>query len=60
MYTYHMYFMMAKEAMEAGKHVACVKPFAVNVEEAGILVNIAKKKHVNAIHYNLRFYPIMQ
>jgi len=57
----HLHFQMSKEAMEAGKHVVCEKPLAMNSDEAKILVDIAKEKgRVNAIHFNLRFYPLMQ
>jgi len=56
----HLHFQMAKEAMEAGKHVVCEKPLAMNSDEAKILVDMAKEKRlVNAIHFNLRFYPII-
>ncbi len=56
----HLHYKMSKEALEAGKHVVCEKPLAMNSEEAKILVDIAKEKGlVNAIHFNLRFYPLM-
>lgn len=56
----HLHFSMSKEAMEAGKHVVCEKPLAMNSEEAAELVKIAKQQGVvNAIHFNLRFYPVM-
>ncbi len=56
----HLHFAMAKEALLAGKHVVCEKPLAMNSAEANELVNIANEKQlVNAIHFNLRFYPIM-
>lgn len=56
----HLHFSMSKEAMEAGKHVVCEKPLAMNSEEAAELVKIAKAQGVvNAIHFNLRFYPVM-
>lgn len=56
----HLHYTMSKEAMEAGKHVVCEKPLAMNSGEARELVSIANGKSVvNAIHFNLRFYPVM-
>jgi predicted dehydrogenase len=56
----HLHYRMAKEALLAGKHVVCEKPLAVNTEQANELVKIAREKQlVNAVHFNLRFYPLM-
>lgn len=56
----NLHFSMSKDAMEAGKHVVCEKPLAMNSAEAEELVRIAKEKGVvNAIHFNIRFYPII-
>jgi len=56
----NLHFSMAKYAMEAGKHVVCEKPLAMNSAEAEELVRIAKEKGVvNAIHFNIRFYPVI-
>ncbi|MGE5494758.1 MAG: Gfo/Idh/MocA family protein [Burkholderiales bacterium] len=57
----HLHYKMSKEAMEAGKHVVCEKPLSMNSCEARELVEIAKQKGVvNAIHFNLRFYPVVR
>jgi predicted dehydrogenase len=57
----HLHYKMSKEAMEAGKHVVCEKPLSMNSGEARELVEIAKQKNVvNAIHFNLRFYPVVR
>jgi predicted dehydrogenase len=57
----HLHYKMSKEAMEAGKHVVCEKPLSMNSCEARELVEIAKQKNVvNAIHFNLRFYPVVR
>lgn len=57
----HLHYKMSKEAMEAGKHVVCEKPLSMNSGEARELVEIAKQKGVvNAIHFNLRFYPVVR
>jgi len=52
---------MAKEALEAGKHVICEKPLAVEVSQARELVELAARhKLVNAVHFNVRYYPLMR
>jgi predicted dehydrogenase len=56
----HLHYQMAKLALEAGKHVVCEKPLAMNSDEAKELVTIATEKGlVNAVHFNLRFYPLV-
>lgn len=56
----HLHYRMAKAALLAGKHVVCEKPLAVNMEQANELLEIAREKQlVNAVHFNLRFYPLM-
>jgi len=55
----HLHYEMAKAALEAGKHVICEKPLAVNVAEAEELVELAEKKSlVNAVNFNIRYYPL--
>ena len=50
----------AKVALLAGKHVVCEKPLAMNSKESAELVKLAaEKKLVNAINFNLRFYPLV-
>lgn len=56
----YLHYTISKEALLAGKHVVCEKPLAMNSSEAGDLIKIAKSKNlVNAVHFNLRFYPLM-
>lgn len=56
----HLHYTMSREALEAGKHVVCEKPLAMNSVEAAELVRVAQEKGVvNAIHFNMRFYPII-
>jgi predicted dehydrogenase len=56
-----LHFSMAKEALQAGKHVICEKPLATTVEEAEELVSRAKQKEVrNCVCHNLRYYPMVQ
>jgi len=55
----HLHYEMAKAALEAGKHVICEKPLAVSVAEAEELVELAQKKGlVNAVNFNIRYYPL--
>ncbi len=57
----HLHFPQAKAALLAGKHVICEKPLAMTTKESAELVKLAAEKHlVNAINFNLRFYPISQ
>src|ERR1700731_2901915 len=55
------HFSMAKEALQAGKHVLCEKPLATTVDEAQELVSLAANKKLrNCVCHNLRFYPMVQ
>jgi predicted dehydrogenase len=55
----YLHFQMAKEALEAGKHTICEKPLAINAAEAEELVDLAEKKGlVNAVNFNIRYYPL--
>jgi predicted dehydrogenase len=57
----HLHFAHAKAALLAGKHVVCEKPLAMNSQESGELVALAQKtKLVNAVNFNLRYYPLSQ
>jgi predicted dehydrogenase len=56
----HLHYPMSKEALEAGKHVVCEKPLAMDTKEAEELVELADKKGlINAVHFNVRYYPLM-
>jgi len=56
-----LHFSQAKAVLLAGKHVICEKPLAVKIEEAEELVKIAAEKGlVNAVHFNLRYYPMVR
>ena len=49
----------AKAALLAGKHVICEKPLAMNPAESADLVQVAAQTGlVNAINFNIRFYPL--
>jgi len=56
----NLHYAMSKEAMEEGKHVVCEKPLAMNIAQARELVEMAAAKSiVNAVHFNIRFYPVI-
>jgi len=55
------HFPMAKDALQAGKHVICEKPLATSVEEGEELIEFAARQGVrNCVCHNLRFYPMVQ
>jgi predicted dehydrogenase len=55
----HVHHPQAKAALLAGKHVVCEKPLAMNSAESIELVQLAKEKQlVNAVNFNIRFYPL--
>ena len=57
----YLHYEMAKAALEAGKHVICEKPLAISVAEAEELVELADKTGlVNAVNFNIRYYPLMR
>jgi predicted dehydrogenase len=50
-----------KAILAAGKHVICEKPLAMTSAESGELVALAKASGlVNAVNFNIRFYPLNQ
>ena len=57
----NLHFKMAKAALLAGKHVVCEKPLATTVDEGKELLELAKKKGlVHAVHFNIRYYPMVR
>jgi predicted dehydrogenase len=51
---------MAKEALRHGLHVICEKPLAMTINEAVYLTELAEKTGlVNAVHFNIRYYPLV-
>jgi predicted dehydrogenase len=55
------HFPMAKDALNAGKHVLCEKPLAISVAEGEELVTLAASKGLrNCVCHNLRYYPMVQ
>lgn len=56
-----LHFPQAKACMQAGKHVVCEKPLSMTIAEAEELVAIAKETGlINAVHFNLRYYPMVR
>ena len=55
----HVHHYQSKAALEAGKHVMCEKPLAMNTGESGSLVELSRKLNlVGGVAYNLRYYPL--
>lgn len=56
-----LHYPQAKAVMLAGKHVVCEKPLATSITEAEDLVKVAQDTQlINAIHFNLRYYPMVR
>jgi predicted dehydrogenase len=55
----YLHYPHVKAALLAGKHVVCEKPLAMNSRESAELVRLAADaKRVNAVNFNIRFYPL--
>ncbi|GAP21475.1 Gfo/Idh/MocA family protein [Leptolinea tardivitalis] len=56
-----MHYAMARDTLLAGKHCLCEKPLTLTRTEADDLLAIAReKKLVNAVHFNVRYYPLIR
>jgi predicted dehydrogenase len=57
----HWHYAHARAALLASKHVVCEKPLATNSRQAAELVRLAaERKRVNAVNFNIRYYPLSQ
>lgn len=57
----NLHYAMARQALLAGKHVVCEKPLATTMAEAEELVALAASQNlVNAVHFNIRYYPVIR
>lgn len=57
----HVHYEQSKRALQAGKHVMCEKPLAMDTRQSASLIGLAKKhSRVGGVTYNLRYYPLCQ
>ena len=56
-----LHFPQVREILAAGKNVVCEKPLATTSAESAELVRLAREAGVvNAVNFNIRFYPLNQ
>ena len=57
----HLHHPQVRLILDAGRHVVCEKPLAMTAEESADLVErAASSGKVNAVNFNIRFYPLNQ
>jgi predicted dehydrogenase len=57
----HLHVPQASAILAAGRHVVCEKPLAMTAAESAALVEQAAASGlVNAVNFNIRFYPLHQ
>ncbi|HEX2755609.1 MAG TPA: Gfo/Idh/MocA family oxidoreductase [Candidatus Limnocylindrales bacterium] len=57
----HLHVPQATAILAAGKHVVCEKPLAMTAgESAGLVTQARASGLVNAVNFNIRFYPLHQ
>jgi predicted dehydrogenase len=57
----HLHHPQVKRILAAGRHVVCEKPLAMTSDESAELVRLAADSgRVNAVNFNIRFYPLNQ
>jgi predicted dehydrogenase len=55
----HLHHPQVKEILAAGRHVVCEKPLGMTTNETRELVELsARSGRVNAVNFNIRFYPL--
>jgi predicted dehydrogenase len=55
----YLHHAQARAVLEAGKHVVCEKPLALDSRQSADLVALAEESGlINAVCFNLRFYPL--
>ncbi len=56
-----LHYPQVSRILAADRHVICEKPLAVTSAESGDLVRLAREHgRINAINFNIRFYPLNQ
>ncbi len=56
-----LHFEQARQILAAGRHVVCEKPLAMTSADSAELVRLAAASGlVNAVNFNIRFYPLNQ
>jgi predicted dehydrogenase len=56
-----LHYPQVRQILSAGRHVVCEKPLAMTPQESGDLVRLAAGAGVvNAVNFNIRFYPLNQ
>ncbi|MEW6226144.1 MAG: Gfo/Idh/MocA family oxidoreductase [Chloroflexota bacterium] len=56
-----LHYPQARAILAAGRHVVCEKPLAMTSAESADLVRLAAASElVNAVNFNIRFYPLNQ
>lgn len=54
-----LHFEQATAALQAGKHVLCEKPLAMDSHQSAELIRLAaSRQRVAGVAYNIRFYPL--
>jgi predicted dehydrogenase len=57
----HLHVPEASAILSAGRHVVCEKPLAMTAKEsAGLVAEARASGLVNAVNFNIRFYPLHQ
>jgi predicted dehydrogenase len=57
----HLHVSQARQILEAGRHVVCEKPLGMSATDSAELVEFAGRSGlVNAVNFNIRFYPLNQ
>ena len=56
----NLHYEMTKEALLAGKHVLCEKPFTLESSLARELIELCNAKRlIGGLHFNVEFYPLV-
>ncbi|MEA2608393.1 MAG: hypothetical protein QOJ75_636 [Chloroflexota bacterium] len=57
----HLHVPQTQQILAAGRHVICEKPLAMTAAESAMLAGLAHASgRVNAVNFNIRFYPLHQ